>query len=212
MNGKLGACSGLFPMERSERMENPNIPPDWIHTLEMYEPQDEREAEEKDMMLELVRSRGSRLLFRENRDAHFTASSIIVNRERTRTLMIYHRIYESWAWTGGHADGSGDFEQTARREAMEETGIAHLRRLGDGPASLEILPVWYHIRRGKPVGSHLHLNISYLFEADEREPIRIAPDENSGVEWIDIQQLGQKVSEEPMMPIYGRLIGKANIL
>ena len=32
--------------------------------------------------------------------------------------------------------------------------------------------------------SHLHLNVSYLLEADEEEVLRIKPDENSGVRWF----------------------------
>ena len=33
--------------------------------------------------------------------------------------MAYHKIYDSWAWTGGHADGENDPEAIARREAEE---------------------------------------------------------------------------------------------
>jgi 8-oxo-dGTP pyrophosphatase MutT (NUDIX family) len=124
--------------------------------------------------------------------------------------MAFHKIYNSWAWTGGHADGESDFEAIARREAQEETGIVNLRLLGNGPASLEILPVWAHVKSGKHVGSHLHLNVSYLFEADDSLPLRIAQDENSAVGWIEVDSLCQKVSEPPMIPIYERLLSRAN--
>ena len=66
----------------------------------------------------------------------------------------------------------------------EETGIEHLRLIGGGAVSLEILPVWAHVKRGKAVGSHLHLNVSYLFEADDTLPLRVAEDENSAVGWL----------------------------
>ena len=55
-----------------------------------------------------------------------------------------------------------------------------------------------------------HLNVSFLFEADEREPLRIAEDENSAVGWIPVAQLEQYVTEPTMLPIYMRLIGRAN--
>ena len=190
--------------------QKPNILPDWAGTIVRFRPKDERETAERNVMLELIACFGDALLDRKSAFAHMTASSIIVNRDRTRTLMAFHRIYNSWAWTGGHADGESDFEAIARREAEEETGIRGLVRLGDGPASVEILPVWAHVKRGKAVASHLHLNVSYLFEADETLPLRACEDENSAVGWIEIDNLAESVSEPPMMPIYERLLGRAN--
>ena len=190
--------------------QKPNILPDWAGEIVRFSPKDGREAQEQKMMLALIAREGDAILHRESDAAHMTASSIIVNRGRTKTLMAFHRIYNSWAWTGGHADGESDFEAIARREAEEETGIRGLRRIGGGIASLEILPVWAHIKRGKHVGSHLHLNVSYLFEADDTLPLREAPDENSAVGWIDTKDLDKYVTEPTMMPIYERLLKRAN--
>lgn len=194
-------------------MEKPNIPalPVWARTIADFVPRDGREEAERQTMLEMAVRFGDSLLTRENSAMHMTASSIIVSRDRTQTLMAFHRIYNSWAWTGGHADGETDFEAIARREAQEETGISGLRRLGHGAASVEILPVWAHVKRGKDVGSHLHLNVSYLFEADESLPLRIAQEENSAVGWIPVAQLERYVSEATMIPIYRRLLGRANV-
>lgn len=191
-------------------MKNPNISADWKKTIADFEPKDEREAAEKREILALVEREGDGLLERTCAHAHMTASSVIVNRDRTKVLMAYHKIYQSWAWTGGHADGDGDFEAVARREASEETGISGLVRIGSGPASLEVLPVWAHVKRGKWVGSHLHLNVSYLFEADDSLPIRIAEDENSAVGWIAVDDLDRYVTEKTMLPIYERLLSRVN--
>ena len=190
--------------------QKPNILPAWADVIVRFSPKDGREAREREMMLGLIAQYGDVLLTRENDSAHMTASSIIVSRDRKRTLMAYHNIYQSWSWTGGHADGESDFEAIARLEAQEETGITNLRRLGNGPASLEILPVWAHVKRGRHVGSHLHLNVSYLFEADESLPLRVAEDENSAVGWIEVDSLCEKVTEPPMIPIYQRLLDRAN--
>ena len=191
-------------------MKNPNIPQDWKKEVELYIPKDAREESEKQEILTLMEREGDRLLLRECSYAHMTASSVIVNRDRTKMLMAFHKIYQSWAWTGGHADGDGDFEAVARREAQEETGIQNLKKLGAGAASLEVLPVWAHQKHGQMVASHLHLNISYLFEADDTLPLRIAEDENSAVGWIPIAQLEEYVREKDMMPIYQKLLNRAN--
>lgn len=190
--------------------QKPNILPAWADIIVRFSPKDGREERERQMILELIAQHGDGILTRENDFCHMTASSIIVSRDRKRTLMAFHRIYNSWAWTGGHADGESDFEAIARREAQEETGITSLVRLGDGPASIEILPVWAHVKRGKHVGSHLHLNVSYLFEADESLPLRVAEDENSAVGWLEVDKLCTYVTEPPMMPIYERLMKRAN--
>ena len=190
--------------------QKPNILPAWAEPIVRFQPGDAREAQEQRMILEMIDRLGDAILTRESEIAHMTASSIIVSPDRRRTLMAFHRIYNSWAWTGGHADGESDFEAVARREAQEETGISGLKRLGGGIASLEILPVWAHVRRGKPVGSHLHLNVSYLFEADDSLPLSVREDENSAVGWLAVDRLGESVSEPPMLPVYERLLRRAN--
>ena len=193
-------------------MEKPNIQalPAWARPLWEYVPGDAREEAEQKEMLKLIAILGDQILTRECDFAHMTASAIIVSPDRKKTLMAFHRLYNSWAWTGGHADGENDFEALARREAQEETGIIGLRRIGSGIASMEILPVWAHVKRGKHVGTHLHLNVTYLFEADDSLPLRTAEDENSAVGWLQISELEQKVSEPPMMPIYKKLLNRAN--
>ena len=128
-----------------------------------------------------------------------------------RAFEAFHKIYQSWAWTGGHADGETDLLHVAMREAREETGIERLRQIGNGAASLEILPVWAHVKRGKAVGSHLHLNVSYLFEADDSLPLRVAADENSAVGWITIDRLAESVREKDMLPTYEKLLNRTNV-
>ena len=190
--------------------QKPNILPAWAEPIARFQAGDDREAQEQRMILEMIDRLGDAILTRESEIAHMTASSIIVSPDRRRTLMAFHRIYNSWAWTGGHADGESDFEAVARREAQEETGISGLKRLGGGIASLEILPVWAHVKRGRAVGSHLHLNVSYLFEADDSLPLSVREDENSAVGWIAVDRLCESVSEPPMLPVYERLLRRAN--
>ena len=115
-----------------------------------------------------------------------TASAWVVNSARDRVLMVYHNIYDSWSWTGGHADGEEDLLAVALREVREETGIEHLKPLSDGIFSLEALTVDGHEKRGEYVPSHLHLNVTYLIEADEHDSPHICADENSGVRWFTL--------------------------
>ena len=81
--------------------------------------------------------------------------------------MIYHNIYDSWAWTGGHCDGDSDVLHVALKEAEEETGINNLKLLSDGIYGIQILTVDSHIKNEKFISSHLHLDCCFLFEANE---------------------------------------------
>ena len=172
--------------------------------IEKYVPYNEQEENDKDMMLKYI-SIFEDVLTRENRMCHFTASNWIVNKERTKILMIYHNIYNSWAWTGGHADGDCDLLHVALKEAEEETGLKNLKVLSNGIYSIEIVTVDSHIKRGKFVPSHLHLNCSFLLEADENEILKIKEDENSGVKWVDINKATEITNEDKMRPIYAKL-------
>ena len=176
--------------------------------IEKYIPYNEQEENDKKIMLDYM-SKFNNLLTRENEVAHFTASSWTVNKERTKVLMIYHKIYNSWSWTGGHADGDTNLLYTAIRELKEETGVKKVNIVKDDIFSLETICVNGHVKRGKYVSSHLHLNLTYLLEVDENEVLKIKEDENSGVKWINIDDIDRYVTEQWMKDkIYTKLINK----
>ena len=90
--------------------------------LEKFVPYNEQEETDKRIMLKYLKDFDD-VLTRQNEYGHFTSSAFILNKERTKLLMIYHKIYNSWAWTGGHSDGDNDLLYVAMKEAKEETGI-----------------------------------------------------------------------------------------
>ena len=162
-----------------------------------YTPSCEQEQRDKEIILRFL-DEGEDVFSRSNRIAHFTASGWIVNPARDRVLMAYHNIYDSWTWTGGHADGCEDLLAVAVKEAREETGVQSIRPVSDDILSIEITTVDGHIKRGEYVSSHLHMNVTFMLEADESEQVSVKPDENSGVRWYDIADV-TTVSSEPWM-------------
>ena len=154
-----------------------------MEQLSAYIPYNEQEARDRALLLECLR-REPDVMTRQNPLAHFTASAWIVNPTRTRVLMVYHNIYHSWSWLGGHADGETDLLAVALREVKEEAGIANVRPVSPDIYSLESLTVDGHVKKGQYVSSHLHLNVTYLLEADSDEAVSIKEDENSGVAWF----------------------------
>lgn len=182
-----------------------------LDEIRNYSPYNAQEEKDRAQLLWWLES-GIPLYHRESA-AHLTASAWVVTPDRQRVLMAYHRLYDSWAWTGGHADGETDLCAVAKREAEEETGVSGLRLLRDGIFSLEILSVDGHEKRGEYVSTHLHLNVTYLFEADPDAPLRCKPDENTAAAWLRVEELPEKVTEPwYLRRIYGKLLKKAEIL
>ena len=81
--------------------------------------------------------------------------------------------------------------------------------MSDGILSLEVLTVDSHIKRGQYVPSHLHLNVTYLAEADEDELLTVKEDENTGVRWFENDE-ALKASTEPWFVenVYKKLMEK----
>ena len=183
----------------------------WIDEIRNYNPFNEQEKQDKKVALDYITTFPN-ILTRENEFAHMTASSWIVNKDRTKVLMIFHNIYQSWAWTGGHADGEDNLRNVAIRETMEETGIKNIKPLQEDIFSLELLCVDGHVKRGKYVSSHIHINVTYLIEADESEALAIKEDENSGVRWIDIDDAVQISNEKNMKVVYTKLNKKLKLI
>lgn len=179
--------------------------------LENYRPCNEQEAQDKRMMLYYA-DHFEDILNRSNETAHLTASAWIVNKTHDRVLMVFHNIYNSWSWTGGHADGDGDLLRVAIKEACEETHLENVRPLSEEAFSIEILTVAAHFKRGKYVVPHLHLNVTYLLEADDGQNISANPEENSAAAWFSLDEAVEASTEPDMKIIYRKLNEKLNAL
>ena len=179
-----------------------------IEEIKRYRPCCEQEERDQAVMLAFLAAHDD-AFSRGNLIAHMTASAWVVNPARDKVLMVYHRLYDSWAWTGGHADGETDLLSVALRECREETGVEHVRAVSEEIYSLEILTVDGHEKRGQYVPSHLHLNVTYLLEADEHDSLQVCEAENSGVRWFSLTDALTAPSEPWMVErIYRKLNAK----
>lgn len=181
-----------------------------IDDIRAYRPVNEQEQADKLVILRALENDPN--CFDRSAQAHMACSIWTVDPTLTQTLLVYHNIYDSWSWIGGHADGGRDLAAVALRELSEETGMANAQLVDCGPGgvySIEVLTVDGHVKRGEYVSSHLHLNVTYLAVADPREAVRMKPDENSGVRWAPIED-AVRLSTEPWIRdrIYRKLIDK----
>lgn len=182
--------------------------PDWNERLADYVPQNAQETRDLQTILAAAEADGAQILHRSRMCGHMTCSGFVMNPSLDAVLMVYHNIYDSFAWTGGHADGASDFLAVAVREAKEETGIQKPYPLSGAILSVDVLPVQEHLKRGKQIPAHVHYNVTYGLIADEKEPLRIKSDENRDVRWIPVTELCQVCREPHMLPVYEKIIAR----
>ncbi|MCF7923652.1 MAG: NUDIX hydrolase [Candidatus Izimaplasma sp.] len=179
----------------------------YIKQIENYKPYNEQEVYDKKLILDFIKE-NSNNLFRENLAAHITSSAIVVNQEMTKVLFAYHNIYDSWSWVGGHNDGDPDLLKVAIKETKEETGVKEVRPYSNDIFMLDVIYVENHIKKGKYVPDHLHLNLSFLLIASENQKLVVKPDENQGVKWIELDRVFEMISEPRMIPVYKKAFDK----
>lgn len=158
-----------------------------IKQLERYIPYNEQEIVDQSIILEAIKVEKD-IFYRTNLTKHVTVSAWVVNSTKDKVLMAYHNIYNSWAWLGGHADGEENVRLVAKKEVTEESGLKKLDFVDDELFSLEILTVDGHTKKGQYIPSHLHYNLTYLIEADDRQALVVKADENSELGWFGLDE------------------------
>lgn len=174
--------------------------------IESYTPFDEQEEKDKEQFLEFLNSFDD-VLTRKNIFGHFSSSAFIVNKERTKMLVVYHIINDGWIYPGGHADGENDLLSVAVREVNEETGLK-TKVLDNSIFGIQTAPVKGHIKRDNYVSAHLHLDVIYLMEADDTIPLIFREDESKGVKWVSFDEATNETMCDFIRPIHKKLIKK----
>ncbi len=177
----------------------------FLEEIKLYQPQGEQEKRQKEIMLHYIVMFYDTISYRNSMLFHMTSSAMIFNENKDKILMIYHKIYHSWSWVGGHADGETDLQKTALREAQEETGVSQLKPLKN-ILSLDILTVEGHDKNKQYVCPHLHFNVTYGFIASEKSTLIVNEKETEGVKWIPISEICDYCNEEKTIPIYQKII------
>jgi len=177
----------------------------FIDEIINYIPINEIEEADKELILDLYKKYGNDILSRKTKIAHITVSAWITNESLDKVLMNYHNIFKNWGWLGGHADMMDNLLAVCKKEIYEESGLQNIKPLYNHIISLEALPVIMHKKNNKVISSHIHLNVTYLFMASEKDKLIINKNEGSGLKWVNIDDAPKITNEEQMKPIYIKL-------
>jgi 8-oxo-dGTP pyrophosphatase MutT (NUDIX family) len=152
--------------------------------LAAHVPADEEEAADLERMCGYARSL-AQPFSRDEPEAHFTASAVVVDEAGERTLLVHHRKSGSWFQPGGHFEpGDASPAEAALREAREETGL-DVRLHGDAPLDVDVH--WI------PWDEHWHLDVRYLVVAGGEPDAQVA--EVHAAEWLTWDEAFAKIEE-----------------
>lgn len=140
---------------------------------------------------------------RSLRVGHITASALIVNSARTKTLLTHHHKLNKWLQLGGHSDGDANTLNVALREAEEESGLK-----GIVAVSENIFDVDVHLipeRDNEP--AHFHYDVRFLFEADDTQPLTMSS-ESKDLAWIPLERIEEYTNEESVLRMVRKIVNR----
>lgn len=151
-------------------------------------------------------------------ESHFTATGLVVDKTRSKALMILHKKLNVWLPAGGHVEPGELPHETVVREVFEETGVR--ARIIDASNNLclsntrEIqicAPRWVlhepiPAHGQKP--AHWHYDFIYCLEAENTEFVH-NEHETHGINWFDAPQLATCDTTQATRAMYLLLLGSA---
>ena len=120
---------------------------------------------------------------RSNKLGHFTASAFVINKNKSKFLLMNHKKLNRWLQLGGHCDGDSDIIKVAFKEAEEESGITSFYMKSDNIFDLDI----HIIPKFKDECSHYHFDCRFLLIAEKEDVKR--NNESNDLKWFDIKSI-----------------------
>ena len=116
---------------------------------------------------------------------HITCSAIILDTTGDRVLLMHHHRHQRWLLPGGHVEATDrSLAETARREAMEETGVAV-------PAAATAFLVGMDVHAIPPgKGEPYHLHHDLVFALRALDNVFTCTEEAPRIAWVPSAELG----------------------
>jgi 8-oxo-dGTP pyrophosphatase MutT (NUDIX family) len=168
--------------------------------LDQYQPEGEAETADLRRTRALAETVGDP--WRRELPLHVTASALIVHPETARVLLRWHQRQQAWLQVGGHGDpGETDPLAIARREAVEETGLADLVPW-PGERLRHLVIVGVPAGKGEP--AHQHADLRYFMATRTPDAAR-AENNDAPLRWLSLTDAYAATSEVNLRESLARL-------
>ena len=175
-----------------------------LNLLENYQPSFSEEIKFKTEIIDFV-EKNDDFALRTNRIGQITGSAWVVNKNRTKVLLIHHKKLDKWLQIGGHIEELDQtIAQTVLREVKEESGLQNITLLSPLVYDIDI----HTIPQKKEIAEHLHFDIRLLAEADENEPLLPQNNEVLDIKWCSLEEARQLIKATSYRQSMQRMIEK----
>jgi 8-oxo-dGTP pyrophosphatase MutT (NUDIX family) len=135
--------------------------------IDVHKAQDVREVDSLRRIHDLVKTASAPFSRQHFMPGHLTASAMVFEESREKTLLIFHGKLKRWLQPGGHFEpGENDPSVAAAREVLEETGLK-CRWPGPKPQLLDVDVHEIPARKDEPLHCHFDLRMLVLAEGQE---------------------------------------------
>ena len=149
--------------------------------IEAWLPPDEGQARLRREYLQFLAEHDN-AMWRACRIGHLTASALVMDEHRERVLLTLHPKVGRWLQLGGHCElNDPSLREAARREAIEESGIADVL-ISTAPIRLD--------RHLVPCAGAMseHLDVQYLATV-RADACEVMSDESDDLRWFPLTGL-----------------------
>jgi len=144
-------------------------------------------------------------LSRHEFPGHFTASLLVVNQDYSKVLLTHHRKLGKWLQLGGHVDGNPRLEESALREANEESGLRRLDwEFAEGDLILPFDLDRHLIPANDREPEHFHYDVRYLARSDDGLPLQIS-EESNDLAWHTLNDARKLNPERSMSRMFEKV-------
>lgn len=152
-----------------------------------------------------------------NIEKHFAVSGFVMNQEKTKLLMVYHKKLNTWVIPGGHLEANEYPADGAAREIFEETGInatvidsSEFTFKGNKKESsiatpYAMLSEFIPEKGDKP--AHIHMDFIFVCIADEEIP-RKRETEVADAKWMTWKEVLESDTFESINEFARKRVGK----